>query len=141
MTKHPIVFLLTRMGLIKFINNSQKYNMIETSNSHYPYEHYGDLAVDFGSSYWETLTSKHIDTSKWKPTGFNFHVNNEGHFSFYIWAIPINSTPNDKGEIPIKKIKTDMTWEEFSNSFVSLNAQLFWGRQGVDKFYELNDNE
>jgi hypothetical protein len=115
--------------------------MIKTSNTHYPYEHYGDIAIDFGSTYWETFTGKYIDIHKFKPVGFKFLVNNEGKFFFYIWATPVNSKPNDEGEMPIKKFKTDVTWEEFSKAFVVLNAQAFLGRQGLDKFYELETED
>ena len=115
--------------------------MLRTSNTQYPYEHYGDLAVDFGSSDWDVLTANHIDITKWYPTGFYFDVDNRGHFIFYIWAIPVESTPNEKGQTPVKKIKTNITWEEFSKSFVKLNAQAFMDRKGVENFYELSEDE
>lgn len=113
--------------------------MLNKSNTHYPYEHYGDLAVDFGSTYWETLTAKHINTKEWRPVGFKFSISNTGKFSFYIWATPIPSTSKDKEKVPIKKFKTEITLEDFSKSFVRLNAQAFWGRKEVDCFYEMED--
>ena len=114
--------------------------MLSTSNSQYPYEHYGDLSIDFGSNYWNALTEKHIDKSIWKPVGFKFSINTSGNFVFYIWATSVDATPNEIGEMPITKIKTDISWDEFSKSFVKLNAQAFWGRATVDKFYESESN-
>lgn len=113
--------------------------MLNNSKTHYPYEHYGDISVDFGSSYWEALVNKHLDTKKWRAQGFQFKVNNEGKFSFFIWATPIGSSQNEKGKTPVIRIATEITWDEFSKSFVSLTAQAFWGRQTLDKFYEVED--
>lgn len=115
--------------------------MLDTSNSPWEYEHYGDISVDFGSNHWERLTSKLIDTSKWKPVGFKFTVDNEGNFVFYIWATPNDASPNEKSETPVRKFKTNITWDEFSKSFVELKAQAFWGRQKVDEFYEVEGEE
>lgn len=113
--------------------------MINTSNTNYPYEHYGDISVDFGDSYWEAFAKKYIDTKQFIPIGFKFSVDNEGKFFFYIWAVPVSSQPNQNGEIPIKKFETKVTWEEFSKSFVQLNAQTFFGRKEGKDFYEIEE--
>jgi hypothetical protein len=115
--------------------------MLKTSNTQYPYEHYGDISVDFGSNYWEKLTDKYINKNQSRAVGFKFLVNNMGEFFLYIWVTPLNSQPNENGEIPLKKIKTNVTWEEFSKSFVVLHAQAFWGRQKIEDFYEIEEGE
>lgn len=113
--------------------------MLTTSNTPYDYEHYGDLAIDFGSSYWLSLTDKYIDSSKWRAIGFKFSINNSGKFYFYIWATPLGAKKNENDKTPLKKFKTNITLDEFIKSFVKLNAQAFMNRAKVDKFYELND--
>jgi hypothetical protein len=53
----------------------------------------------------------------------------------------LKSKPNENGEIPLRKIKTDITWEEFSKSFILLHAQAFSGRKKVKDFYKIEYDE
>lgn len=86
-------------------------------------EHYGNIVIDFTNGYWEKLTKKYIDHEKYIPVGFNINIDDRANFIFEIIAQPIGVTPNDKGEYPVKFIETNITWEEFSNSFVVLKAR------------------
>jgi len=102
-----------------------------------PDEHYGNIAIDFTNVYWEKLIKNHIDTTKYTQVGFNINIDDRAHFTFEIIAQPIGATPNEKGEYPVKFIKTDINWDEFSNSFIVLKARMLQNGNSDSNFEEI----